>query len=110
MRLSFYCTDGKGGFMARSRKAPLSNQDKALISELLGDTDAGEYGVDILNGVDPQFVGETIRSIMQQANRGGESGDLPWPTMRGLSFVTPPYCASGMGTDRRWRCVDAGDR
>lgn len=103
LRLSFYCTDGKG-VLWRELKGAVERAGQSADLRIIGcDTASGEYGVDILDGVDPQFVGDTIRSIMQQANSGSESGDPMWPTMAGTVLRHAAVLCQA------WELTDDGD-
>lgn len=78
--ISFYCTDGKG-VLWQDIKAAAEKAGQGDDVRVIGCRhDAGEYGVDLLNGVEPQQVADTIRSVARQVGGGASSDDF-WPNM-----------------------------
>ncbi|MGH8429708.1 MAG: type IV secretory system conjugative DNA transfer family protein, partial [Solimonas sp.] len=79
--MSFYCTDGKA-VLWRDIKGAAEKAGQGGDVRVIGCNEtAGEYGVDLLEGVDPQLLADIIRSVMRQT-KGGEGGDSSfWPDM-----------------------------
>lgn len=75
--ISLYVTDSKGVLW----------QDIKRIADKLGKGDrvqvigvgAGEKGIDILDGLEPGFAADVIKSVMRQM--GGTAGDSFWPDL-----------------------------
>lgn len=78
--ISFYCTDGKG-VLWRDIKGAAEKAGQGADVRVIGCSDAtGEYGVDLLDGIEPQLVADIIRSVARQT-KGDSSGDSFWPDM-----------------------------
>lgn len=79
-QLSFYCTDGKA-VLWRDIKAAAEAAGQGDDVRIIGCNEAaGEFGVDLLEGVDPQLVADIIRSVMRQT-KGDSGSDSFWPDM-----------------------------
>lgn len=80
LAISFYCTDGKGvlwrDIKGAAEKAGQGNDVRVMGCRV----ENGEYGVDLLDGVEPQLVADIIRSVARQTG-GGTSSDSFWPDM-----------------------------
>ena len=84
LRISFYCTDGKGVLWRDMKQAAEDAGQGADVRVIGCNEEAGQYGVDVLDGVDPALVADTIKSVMEQANGGSTGGDVMWPTLAGI--------------------------
>lgn len=79
-QISIFATDGKGvlhGDINGLAQQKTQGADVKVIGML-----DGEFGVDLLDGVDPQTVADILRSVMRQSSgaSGGSSDDF-WPSM-----------------------------
>ncbi|MDC6237007.1 type IV secretion system DNA-binding domain-containing protein [Ralstonia solanacearum] len=100
--VSFYATDGKA-VLWRDIQAEAIKAGQGDAVRIIGcDREAGQFGVDLLEGVSPQVVSDIIRSVMRQAKGGGEGGDSFWPDM--ASEVI--RCAAVLA--RAWEVTDDG--
>lgn len=78
--ISFYCTDGKAVLWRDIKEAAEAAGQGADVKVIGCNEAAGEFGVDLLEGVDPQLVADIIRSVMRQTKGDGGS-DSFWPDM-----------------------------
>lgn len=79
--MSIFGTDGKA-VLWRDIRAAAEEAGQGEDVRVIGcDAAAGEFGVDVMDGVDPQLLGDIIRSVMRQAGGGNTGGDDFWPTM-----------------------------
>lgn len=100
--ISFYCTDGKAVLWRDIKNAAEKAGQGADVRVIGCNEAAGEYGVDLLDGVDPQLLADIIRSVMRQT-KGGEGGDSSfWPDMAADLLRN---CAT---IARAWECTDDG--
>ncbi|MBX3764825.1 type IV secretory system conjugative DNA transfer family protein [Burkholderia cepacia] len=100
--ISFYATDGKAVLWRDIQAAAIEAGQGDGVRVIGCDTKAGQFGVDLLDGVSPQLVADIIRSVMRQAKAGGDGGDSFWPDM--ASEVI--RCASVLA--RAWEHTDDG--
>lgn len=78
--ISIYGTDGKA-VLWRDIKQAAEEMGQGGDVRVIGCNEAsGEFGVDLLEGVDPQLVSDIIRSVMRQTKGEGAS-DSFWPDM-----------------------------
>lgn len=78
--ISIYGTDGKA-VLWRDIKQAAEDMGQGDDVRVIGcNESAGEFGVDLLEGVDPQLVADIIRSVMRQTKGEGAS-DSFWPDM-----------------------------
>ncbi len=78
--ISFYCTDGKGVLWRDIKGAAEKAGQEDDIRVIGCRTETGEYGVDLLDGIEPQLVADIIRSVARQTG-GSTSSDSFWPDM-----------------------------
>lgn len=96
--ISLYVTDSKGVLW----------QDIKRIADKLGKGDrvqvigvgAGERGIDILDGLEPGFAADVIKSVMRQM--GGTAGDSFWPDL------AHNMCVHVLKVLQAWERTDAG--
>jgi len=77
--ISVYATDGKAVLWAdivQAAEEAGQRDDVRIIG--IGEE---EWGVDLLDGIEPQLVADVIKSVAIQAKGGGGSGDDFWPSM-----------------------------
>lgn len=78
--ISIYGTDGKA-VLWRDIKQAAEEMGQGDDVRVIGCRFAqGEYGVDLLDGVEPQLVADIIRSVARQT-KGESGGDSFWPDM-----------------------------
>lgn len=101
--ISFYCTDGKA-VLWRDIKQAADEMGQGGDVRVIGcDEAAGEYGVDLMEGVDPQLLADIIRSVMRQAAaNSGASGDDFWPNLASNLIRVCAVIA------RAWECTSDG--
>lgn len=78
--ISIYGTDGKAVLWRDIKKAAEEMGQGDDVRVIGCRTDQGEYGVDLLDGVEPQLVADIIRSVARQT-KGESGGDSFWPDM-----------------------------
>ncbi|MFM0140601.1 type IV secretory system conjugative DNA transfer family protein [Caballeronia grimmiae] len=100
--VSVYATDGKAVLWRDIQAAAIEAGQGDAVRVIGCDAAAGQFGVDLLDGVSPQLVADIIRSVMRQAKAGGDGGDSFWPDM--ASEVI--RCASVVA--RAWEMTDDG--
>lgn len=78
--ISMYLTDGKAVFYHEIKELALkSNQEQDL--KVIGCNPlAGEYSVDLLDGISPQMVSDILKSVSSQSGGGGGKDSI-WPDM-----------------------------
>jgi len=100
--VSFYATDGKAVLWKDIQAAAIEAGQGDAVRVIGCDRDAGQFGVDLLEGVSPQVVADIIRSVMRQAKGGGEGGDSFWPDMASEVLRVSAVLA------RAWEVTDDG--
>lgn len=98
--ISLYVTDSKGVLW----------QDIKRIADRLGKGDRvqvigvgeGEKGIDILDGLEPGFAADVIKSVMRQM--GGTAGDSFWPDL------AHNMCVHVLKVLRAWERTPAGEQ
>lgn len=98
--LSVYATDGKGVLWKDVRKLAEELGQGEDVVVIGANADAGEMGVDLLEGVEPQQVGDILRSVARQV--GGSSRDSFWPDMASELVRNVATVA------RAWQFTDSG--
>lgn len=78
--ISIYGTDGKAVLWRDIKKAAEEMGQGDDVRVIGCRVDQGEYGVDLLDGVEPQLVADIIRSVARQT-KGESGGDSFWPDM-----------------------------
>jgi hypothetical protein len=80
-QISIFATDGKGVLHGDINRLAQQKGQGADV-KVIGMAD-GEYGVDLLDGVDPQTVADILRSVMRQSSgsSGSSGSDDFWPSM-----------------------------
>lgn len=79
-QISFYCSDGKA-VLWNDIKAAAERAGQGDDVRIIGcNTRLGEYGLDLIDGVEPALVADIIYYIVSQAT-GGSGGDDFWPKM-----------------------------
>lgn len=98
--LSVYATDGKGVLWRDVRKLAEELGQGEDVVVIGAKAEAGELGVDLLEGVAPQQVADMLRSVARQL--GGASSDSFWPDMAAEVIRNAATVA------RAWQFTDAG--
>lgn len=78
--ISIYGTDGKAVLWRDIKQAAEEMEQGGDVRVIGCRFDQGEYGVDLLDGVEPQLVADIIRSVARQT-KGESGGDSFWPDM-----------------------------
>lgn len=78
--ISIYGTDGKAVLWRDIKQAAIDVGQGDDVRVIGCRPDHGEYGVDLLDGVEPQLVADIIRSVARQT-KGDQGGDSFWPDM-----------------------------
>ncbi|MBR8029915.1 hypothetical protein KDX27_39135 [Burkholderia cenocepacia] len=99
--ISLYCTDGKA-VLWRDIKAAAVKAGQGNDVRVIGcNAAAGEFGVDLLDGVAPQLLADIVRSVARQA-KGDAAADSFWPDMASELLRVAAVVA------RVWECTDDG--
>lgn len=100
--ISFYCTDGKA-VLWRDIKETAEKAGQGEDVRVIGcDADRGEYGVDLMEGVEPQLLADIVASVMRQVSASaGDASDF-WPAMASDLIRNSAVIA------RAWECTDNG--
>ncbi|MFB0827739.1 hypothetical protein ACEU07_20905, partial [Chromobacterium violaceum] len=82
--MSLYCTDGKA-VLWRDIKAAAEKVGQGGDVRVIGcNESSGEYGVDLLEGVNPQLLADIISSVMRQSKGASSDGGDIWPDAAAL--------------------------